>query len=193
MTAHAAVAGFGFLEFFVQEEHLFQEGSCGNDGADDAGEFVVLFRIVLGDEGIDGPVLRGFVHGQAADFHLDARRDVAFGLFQHGGVMDQQDRRVSVAVDMDGTVFGLALSNCFDAVACDAHFLKAGIQFVFEGGDDVGPSLAAEIVALEFVGSLHPEEGVIQSNVDVFTESLDDVPALGKAGAALLCAVKDYV
>ena len=92
---------------------------------------------------------------------------------------------IGVAVDMDGTVFGLAFSDGLYTIASDAHFMKAGIEFIFEGGDDVSPGLAAKIVALEFVGPLHPEEGMIQSNVDVFTESLNDVPALGKTGTAL--------
>ena len=98
---------------------------------------------------------------------------VAFGIFQHGRVMDQEDSGIGVAVDMDLAVFGLALSDGFYTIAGDVHSLKAGIQFLLEGGSDVGPGLAAKIVALEFVGPLHPEEGVIQSNIDVLADALD--------------------
>ena len=95
------MARFRFLEFLIEQEHLLPEGAGGNDGADGAGHFVVFFRIIFGDECVDGAGIRRFVHRQAADFHLDARRNVAFGPFQHGVIMDEKYSGIGVAVDMD--------------------------------------------------------------------------------------------
>ncbi len=114
-------------------------------------------------------------------------------ILQHGRIMHQQYSRICIAVDMDRPVLGLALSHRLNVIASDPHFLQPGIQFILERGDDIGPGLPTKVVPLLLIGTVYSEEGMVQRQVNILTQSLNNAPAFGKAGTALLCAVKDYV
>ena len=162
------------LELLVEKEHLFQKGPNRGDSRD-SGMIENNQRRQLRGERLNFPHLPGLPSTPAAEFQLHIFFDIRI-LGQDTPVLNPQDSGISVRI-VPRNISHFALDG--------SEHLQGNLKLIHHLVMDIFPRYFAYPVPGRTSFSRKPEEGLVESDIDILGEALRDAPCLAKRGATL--------